>query len=420
MADARVQSSDLNGLIEMLGKLTDDPPGVTRLAYGPAWCEAHRSLATRATELGLTATPDAAGNLYFHAADVRPGEDHAVLMIGSHLDSVVHGGAYDGAYGAIAGLLIAAECAGRTTVPVVGIVTCEEDEVRFANNMMGSRSMLGLAKSEELDRVKDASGTTWRAALEEARAAMCAAELDDGARVVEPLFRPATMLELHIEQGPILANAGEAIGIVDRIAGYRRLKIQIVGEARHSGTTPLRARHDALTAAAEMVVAAEKLAAESDEASRVTAGNLRVQPGNYNVVPGACELWIEARHVLAAPLEALVEQLDRNCRAIANRRGVRVTIEQPSGQPPTTLDGALADRAAMLARRMNLRHRRMSSGAGHDAMVFAQRGTPTLMVFVPSQGGISHTPEEFTGPEALWDGWRFTRDLVLELAKDPA
>jgi allantoate deiminase len=416
----RIQPSDLSALLETLGKLTDDPPGVTRLVYGPSWCEAHRTLATRAIELGIHATPDAAGNLYFHPADVRPAEDHAVLMIGSHLDSVVHGGAYDGAYGAIAGLLIAADCAGRTQTPVVGIVTCEEDEVRFANNMMGSRAILGLAKSDELDRVKDAAGVTWRAALEDARAAMCAADLDGGPKVVEPLFRPAAMLELHIEQGPILANAGESVGIVDRIAGYQRLKIQIAGEARHSGTTPLRARHDALAAAAEMVLAAEKLAGASDEASRVTAGNLRVQPGNYNVVPGACELWLEARHVLAAPLDALVAELDRSCRAIANRRGVKISIEQPSGQPPTTLDDALAERAAALAKRMKVRHRRMSSGAGHDAMVFAQRGTPTMMVFVPSAGGISHTPEEFTAPEALWEGWRFTRDLVLELANHPA
>ena len=137
-------------------------------------------------------------------------------------------------------------------------------------------------------------------------------------------------------------------------------------------------------------------------------------------MPGTCELWLEARHVLAAPLDALTEQLDRSCRAIANRRGVRVTIEQPSGQPPTTLDDALAERATTFARRMKVRHRRMSSGAGHDAMVFAQRGTPTLMVFVPSAGGISHTPEEFTAPEALWEGWRFTRDLVLDLANNPA
>ena len=285
---------------------------------------------------------------------------------------------------------------------------------------MGSRSMLGLARAEELDRVKDAEGVTWRAALDRARVAGCAAPAESGERVVEPLFRAEKMLELHIEQGPILATASEAIGIVDRIAGYRRLRVQIAGEARHAGTTPLRARHDALAAAAEMVVAAEKLALESDEASRVTAGNLRVQPGNYNVVPGACELWLEARHVLAATLEALVDQLDRSCRAIANRRGVRVTIDQPSGQPPTTLDGALADRAATLARRMGFAHRRMGSGAGHDAMVFAQQGVPTLMVFVPSVGGISHAPEEFTAPEALWDGYRFTRDLVAQLASEPA
>jgi allantoate deiminase len=280
--------------------------------------------------------------------------------------------------------------------------------------------MLGMARREELGRVMDANAVSWGAALAEARAAGCAGPAESGERVVEPLYRAARMLELHIEQGPVLELAGDAIGIVDRIAGYRRLRVRIAGEARHAGTTPLRARHDALAAAAEMIAAAEKLATDSDEATRITAGNLMVRPGNYNVVPGACDLWLEARHALAASLDSLVEQLDKSCRAIATRRGVSVTIEQPSGQPPTTLDTALADRAAALARRMGIKHRRMTSGAGHDAMVFAQQGVPTLMVFVPSAGGISHAPEEYTTPEALWDGYRFTRDLVAQLASEPA
>jgi hydantoinase/carbamoylase family amidase len=420
MNDPGIAPAELHGLIEALGKITDDPPGVTRLVYRPAWRSAHQMLGARARSLGLVASDDAAGNLYFHPADVLPREGRAALLIGSHLDSVVHGGVLDGAYGVISALLIASELAGRTKVPVVGFATCEEDEARFGNRMMGVRSLLGLARVEELDAVKDAAGVSWRDALDEARSAGCAAPPETGERVVEPLFRPAKMLELHIEQGPVLESAGEAIGIVDRIAGYRRLRLRVMGEARHAGTTPLRARHDALAAAAEMVLAAEKLAAGSDEAARVTAGNLRVEPGNYNVVPGLCDLWIEARHGVASTLEALVDQLDHACRAIANRRGVRLSIDQASAQPPTTLDSALVDRATSLARRMGLKHRRMASGAGHDAMVFAQQGVPTLMVFVPSAGGVSHAPEEHTAPGALWNGYQFTRDLAAQLASDPA
>lgn len=420
MAPREIQSQDLQQLIESLAAFTDDPPGVTRLAYGNAWCDAHRLLASRARDLGLSATADAAGNLYFHAPGVPAHEKRDALLIGSHLDSVVHGGAYDGAYGAIAGLLIAAELAGRTALPVVGFATCEEDEVRFGNRMMGSRSMLGLASAEELDNVRDADGIPWREALERAREAGCAGPKIEGTRVVEPLFAAEKMLELHIEQGPVLEASGEALGIVDRIAGIRRLRARFTGEARHSGTTPAAARHDALAAAAEAVVAAESLARESDDASRVTAGNLRVEPGNYNVVPGTCELWLEVRHVLPSSLDALADELDRRCRAAANRRGVRIAIERPSEQPPTTLSADLAQRAIALAKRSGLRHRRMTSGAGHDAMVFAQQGVPTLIVFVPSRGGISHSSEEFTAPEALWAGWRFTRDLAAEIAAERA
>jgi allantoate deiminase len=417
MPSREIRPQDLDPLIASLGALTDAAPGVTRLVYGRAWCEAHRLLQECAHELGLAATCDAAGNLYFHAPAVTPHAGAEALLIGSHLDSVVHGGAYDGAYGAIAGLLIAAELAGRTRLAVVGFATCEEDEVRFGNHMMGARSMLGLADAAELDRVRDGDGVSWRDALGPARAAGCAAAPESGAKLVEPLFVPRTMLELHIEQGPILEASGESLGIVDRIAGFRRLRVRVTGEARHAGTTPMAARHDALAAAAEMVLAAEALARESDEAARVTAGNLKAEPGNYNVVPGACELWLEARHVLPATLDALCDELDRRCRGIANRRGVRVAIERLTEQPPTALSSDLAGRALGLAKRMGLRHRRMTSGAGHDAMVFAQQRVPTLMVFVPSRGGISHAPEEFTAPEALWDGYRFTRDLAAQIAE---
>jgi allantoate deiminase len=418
MTGREIESQDLQTVLEALGAMTDAPPGVTRLAYSPAWCNAHRLLATKARELGLTATSDAAGNLYFHAPDVLPGTGRDALLIGSHLDSVVHGGAYDGAYGVVAGLLVAASLAGKTAMPIVGFATCEEDEVRFGNRMMGARSMLGLAESSELESVHDGAGISWGDALKDAEALGCAAPRVIGAKVVTPLFTPKRMLELHIEQGPVLEAAKESIGIVDRIAGFCRLRVRITGEARHAGTTPAAVRHDALAAAAEMVLAAEALAKDSDEAARVTAGNVRVDPGNYNVIAGACELWLEVRHVMPTSLDALADELDRRCRAVGNRRGVRVLIDRPSQQPPTTLSSELADKAGSLARRLKLAHRRMTSGAGHDAMLFAQNGVPTLMIFVPSRGGISHAPEEFTAPEMLWDGFRFTRDLAEQIAGD--
>src|SRR5262249_38291466 len=151
-----------------------------------------------------------------------------------------HGGSLDGAYGAVAGMLIAAELRGEGSLPGVGFVTCEEEESRFHAHLMGARSVLGKVRAEELDGLVDAAGVPGRAALAEARGAGCAAPLDPGDAPFRPPFRPATMLEPHIEQGPVLEREGGAIGIVEHIAGYRRLIARLTGEARHSGTTPMR------------------------------------------------------------------------------------------------------------------------------------------------------------------------------------
>ncbi len=412
----RVTSQTLSDMLETLGQFTAGGSGVTRLAYEPPWLEAHRWLAEEARRLGLEATSDAAGNLYFHPPDADVGAGRATLMLGSHLDSVVDGGRYDGAYGVVAGLLIAAELAGSVALPVVGFATCEEDEVRFGGGMMGGRSVLGQVKLEELDRIRDAAGISWREALATARATGCAAPLGDGDPPFPPLFKPARMLELHIEQGPVLENSHHDLGIVVRIAGYRRLRVTLTGAARHSGTTPMLARKDALAAASEIILAAETLAKEAGDAARVTAGNVRPSPGLYNVVPGACEVWLEVRHVEKEALEALAGQLERRCRAIAAHRSVPIAIESPSGQDPVALSDALADQAEALARQRGVSYRRMTSGAAHDAMLFARAGVPTLMLFVPSRYGISHAPDEYTSPEQLWSGYGFARDLTARLA----
>jgi allantoate deiminase len=178
-------------------------------------------------------------------------------------------------------------------------------------------------------------------------------------------------------------------------------------------------RHDALAAAAEIVLACEALARESGEPSRVSAGNARVSPGLYNVVPGACELWLEVRHVSDAALDALARGVHERCAQVAARRGVHVSVEERTRQEPTSLSMPLADAAESLARERGVAYRRMASGAAHDTMEFARAGIQALMLFVPSHGGISHAPDEFTPPEALWTGVEFARELIARLAVNP-
>ena len=415
-----ITAPDVIGRLEGLARFSAEGPGVTRLAYDDAWCDAHQWLAREAQTLGLAATADWAGNLFLHDRALSPGRiDPPVILIGSHLDSVVRGGRYDGAYGTIAGLLIAATNRGRPGLPVVGFVTCEEEDSRFHGGMMGGRSLLGRVGDAELDVVADRSGVTWRQALAAARERGCAAPTGPGGTAAPPLFRPALQLELHIEQGPVLEAQHLGLGIVERIAGYRRWIARIEGESRHSGTTPMAMRRDTLTAAAEMILAAERVGVEAGEPAVVTAGFVHPEPGLFNVVPGACELWLEVRHDRAELLDRLAADVARHCREIAQRRGLRLALEEGAAQTPTPLSPALAEVAVRLAQELQIPHRRMPSGAAHDTMIFAQAGIPALLVFVPSRAGVSHSPDEFTPESELLAGARFMDALCRRLAEHP-
>ena len=419
---AAFDAKTLETLLESLAQFTSGGPGVTRFTYDDAWCEAHRWLASEAQARGLAATPDAAGNLLFHDPALKAGDlSRPVLMIGSHLDSVREGGKYDGAYGAIAGLMIAAHQRGRAGLPVVGFVTCEEEQSRFDSHMMGARSLLGQVDVDELDRVRDSDGTTWRQALESARVRGCAAPLAPGKKPIPRLFHAAIQVELHIEQGPTLESEKLRLGIVEHIAGYRRLLIGVVGEPRHSGTTPRSLRVDALVAAARVVLAIEKLNDGFGDAARATVGNAIVQPGLYNVVPGSCRLWAEVRHVEKSELDRLRDAVESAVKEVTrgNRR-LTTSVSETTRQDPTPLSKPLADRAEALARALMIPCRRMPSGAAHDSMEFARAGVESLMLFVPSRGGISHSPEEFTAIEDLWTGLGFANLLIERLAAEQA
>jgi allantoate deiminase len=415
-----VAAFDLLGRLDQLARLSAPGPGVTRLAYDDAWCRAHRWLAAEADALGLAATPDWAGNLFFHDPALAPGRGGPpVILIGSHLDSVVGGGRYDGAYGTLAGLLIAAASRGAPGLPVVGFVTCEEEDSRFHGGMMGGRSLLGRVAGSELDALADRDGVTWRAALASARERGCAAPLGPRGTGEPPPFHPALQLELHIEQGPVLEAQRLSLGIVERIAGYRRWIARIEGESRHSGTTPMTMRRDTLAAAAEMILAAERAGREAGEPAVATAGFVRPEPGLFNVVPGATELWLEVRHDREEALRRLATEVERVCREVAGRRGLGLALEEGAAQQPTPLSGALAGVAVRLAQELELSHRRMTSGAAHDTMVFAQAGIPSLLVFVPSRGGVSHSPDESTAEADLEAGVRFLGALCRRLAERP-
>jgi allantoate deiminase len=413
-AASTFSSASLSEQLATLASFTAPGPGVTRLVYDEHWCDAHAWLRAQAAAAGLVATADAIGNLWIHDPALKPGT--SVIAVGSHLDTVVNGGRYDGLYGTIAGLMLAAELRGR----VAAFVTCEEEGSRFPAALTGVRGLLGELEPAHLRELRDRDGLRWEDALAIARGGGCAAPLPPAGGRTAPLFRAARQLELHIEQGPVLEASGEALGIVNRIAGYRRIRATLGGEARHAGTTPMDRRHDAFAAAAEIALAGESLARERGAPAVATAGFARVEPGLFNVVPGACTLGLEVRHTEAAALETLASGLAERANAIATRRGVTLELALQSGEAPTPLSDALADGAVALARQRGIAHRVMPSGAGHDTMLFAQSGVPALMLFVPSRGGISHSPDEYTAPEQLWAGVAFARDLLKRWTQETA
>jgi allantoate deiminase len=403
----------LDELLQKLGGFSSGSPGVTRLVYSDAWCDAHLWLAERARAMGLAATPDPLGNLLFHPPTLHPGHlERSVLMIGSHLDTTTADGLYDGACGVLCALLVAAELRRREALPVVGFASCAGEESRFGECNPGARGLLGLVQEEELDLARDRAGTTWRRALEHGRARGCAAPLAEGDRPCPPLFQPALMLELHVEQGPLLDSELLDLGIVEQIAGCRRLRVKLTGERRYAGTTPMALRRDALAAAAEMVLAAERLARKAGPPAVATAGFVHAEPGTFNEVPGACELGIEVRHAERARLVELTAAIGQQCRSIAQDRGLEIVLEETAGVEPVTLSSALAKVAEEHARRLKIKHRRMASGAAHDAMVFARNGVPTLLLLLPSRQGVSHSPEEFTEPEQLETARRFMTEFA--------
>jgi allantoate deiminase len=403
----------LQELLASFAGFTSSSPGVTRLVYGEAWCRAHVWLAEQARSLGLTASPDAFGNLYFHPASIAPGQlERSVLLIGSHLSTAVGDGPLNGAYGVLSALLVTAALQSRRALPVVGFASCASEDNRFGLCQPGAHGMLGISRMEEVETTRDGDGVSWARALAGARERGCAAPLVAGEHPCVPLFHPAVMLELHVEQGPVLESEGLDLGIVEQAAGCRRMRAVIVGEARYAGTTPMALRRDALAAAAEMVGAAEKRARKAGPPAVITAGALKVEPGLYDTVPGRCELVVEVRHSARPKLVELTAALGQQFRAIAEERGLEIQLDELGGLEPVTLSAGLAEAAAKLAARAKIPFGSMASGSSHDAMVFARHGVPALLLYVPSRHGVSRGPDESADPRHLEIGQKFLLDFA--------
>jgi N-carbamoyl-L-amino-acid hydrolase len=391
----RADAGRLERRIQELGRFGANPGGgVSRVAFGPADIAGRTYVHGLMEAAGLDVRTDTAGNLIGR----RPGTDPdlPVLMTGSHIDSVPQGGNYDGDVGVLGAVEVAEllEAHGiETRHPLEFVVFTDEE-----GGTVGSQAMAGRLGHEALE-VMSHSGLTIRDGIR--------AVGGDPDRLAEARRAPgsvAAFVELHIEQGAVLDEAGIDIGVVEGIVGIRWWDVTVEGVANHAGTTPMARRKDALVAAAELALAVNRVASTTPGTQVATVGRIRAEPGAPNVIPGRVVMSLEIRDLDAAKMESVFRSVEQEARRIVSARGVSIRFEEVDlALDPAPTDERLRRVIEEAAASLGLSHRRMPSGAGHDAQDMAHVA-PMAMIFVPSVGGISHAPAEYTAPADLANG----------------
>jgi N-carbamoyl-L-amino-acid hydrolase len=394
--DAELLLADL----EELARIGADPAGgISRLAFGADDMAGRAWVAAQARAIGLEVRTDSAGN----TIALLPGSDPglAPIAIGSHTDTVAHGGRFDGALGVLAGLACARamRSAGARLRHPLEVINFVAEEATVLGTL-GSNAMVGGVSAAQLEQ----GAYDGRPITEHLRAAGI-----DPARVCADRRAPGSMaayLELHIEQGDRLEAESLAIGVVEGIVGIRRYEALFVGQANHAGTTQMARRRDALVAAAAFVLAVRDIAVA--HAIVGTVGALALHPNVSNVIPGRVELACEIRSLD----DGLLDTAEQALHERAGQLGGTLTLL--SRKAPVRCDPGIQAAIARAAQQCGRTYRSLPSGAGHDAMCIADIA-PVGMLFVPSRGGTSHAPDEWTGPEQCADGARVLMAALLEL-----
>jgi hydantoinase/carbamoylase family amidase len=390
----------ISAMLEEIAALGADPPGVSRLAYTREERAAHQLVASWLRGLGLDVTTDTVGNTIATFAGTRP--DAAAIAFGSHLDSVPHGGRFDGIVGVVGmveTLRLLRESNANLTHPLRAVVFAAEEGARFGEPCIGSKFIVGALRDPDLDRLVDATG-------ESLGHAMAAVGLSpEGASTARwEAADVAAFVELHVEQGGLLEATGSPIGLVDVVSGSTRLRITFAGQANHSGATPMRGRADALMGAAEVAVQAETLAlAPSNRGLRLTVGRFDVWPNSTTTIPGRVTLTVDVRDTDNDRQRSVALEVAEVARSSARRRHLVVEVDVIADTSPTVLATWVRNRIREVCAGLGLAHRSMTSGASHDAQIVSKIA-PAAIVFVPSRGGMSHVPEEWTSADDIANG----------------
>ena len=392
-----------------LAMFSEDTGTLKRTFLSAPMVDVHQEIKSWLEPLGMQVWIDAAGN--FRALYPAAESSGPRLLIGSHLDTVPDAGAFDGILGVVLGVTLLEELRGRRLafgIEVVGF--SEEEGVRFGRPLIGSRALVGTL-DEELLNVVDGQGISVRDAIRNFGL--------DCEQISEAKLSPDTVayIEFHIEQGPVLEALGKPLAAVEAIAGQSRLQIVFDGRANHAGTTPMNLRHDAIAGAAEWVLAVEKFAQKANNLV-ATVGKIDAKPGATNVIAGQASMTLDVRHGSDDARSRAVQELIACAHEIAQRRGLSVRKNVLLEQRAVAMDRFLAGEIERAIANTGCEPHRMVSGAGHDAMILAEK-IPAGMIFLRTPGGISHDPAESVAVEDVEKAIECGMRLLDQFASSP-
>ena len=411
-----IQKERLQKDFDAMAQLTGLGEGINRLAFTDADWEGRQYIIDRMTDAGLDVEIDEFGNVVGYKVGTNP--DLPVVMVGSHTDSVPNGGNYDGVVGVLSAIEVVRSIIDDGfehdhTIAVVDFM-CEESS-RFGAATLGSKAMRGKLTLNDLHRLVDKQGVSLYDSLKERKLHPDAIESMAYNRPVK------AFIEMHIEQGKVLEHEQKQIGIVSGIAAPERFYVTIRGNADHSGATPMNLRHDALCGASKIILGIEEIASMQEEPPVVgTVGVVEVVPGAMNVIPGAVKLGVDIRSISKVARDSVGTLIKEFIDVTAEKRGLSYTIEPIAQDHPVAMHPAMIREIEEAVKSVGVDYMTMPSGAGHDAMHWADV-VPTGMIFIPCREGISHNPSEFTDLADIITGAKVLdtvlRKLSLETTK---
>ena len=406
-----IQKERLQKDFAAMAQLTGLGEGVNRLAFTDADWEGRQYIIDCMIDAGLDVEIDGFGNVIGYK--VGTNSDLPVVMVGSHTDSVPNGGNYDGVVGVLSAIeavrsMIDDGFEHEHTIAVVDFM-CEESS-RFGAATLGSKAMRGKLTLNDLHRLVDTQGISLYDSLKERKLHPDAIESMAYNRPVK------AFIEMHIEQGKVLEHEQKQIGIVSGIAAPERFYVTIRGNADHSGATPMNLRHDALCGASKIILGIEEVTSMQEEPPVVgTVGIAEVVPGAMNVIPGAVKLGVDIRSISKVARDSVVFLIKELIDVIAEKRGLSYTIEPISKDHPVSMHPLMVKEIERAVTALQLEYMIMPSGAGHDAMHWAEVA-PTGMIFIPCRDGISHNSAEFAAMDDIVAGAEVLENVIKNIS----